>query len=216
MARFLQNPSLKAARSSTGRGSSVSGSRHPAATKGGRLRRILCCLLLVLPPIVLLSYSSRTLVRIRARHAKQQAASASRAGNQCLGWRHTLSCSPYGCEPLFTALAHNDRAVGAATALWTSVGDPANERPQQKARGRGVTSAGCAGCRARNPATRPSRATPGTASAAGDGPPAGTPADREQYPIRPCNAGQLLTAERGAGWCAAFTRHSPAAPPVQL
>ena len=98
MVRYVQKPSSRVPRPTLDRSVSnhlLGSTRRPGHLGRARLARLLCWIAVVLPSLALLSYSRASLTRIRAGRVKETTAGV--VGKiQCIKWRHTLSCSPYG------------------------------------------------------------------------------------------------------------------------
>ena len=100
MGRAPQKPPVRAPRLlASGRAASghLLPSRRPRwgpLSRTGR-SRVLCWLAVALAALALLSYSGGPLRR-RGAHSSPDPVGAVAATTQCVGWRHTLSCSPYG------------------------------------------------------------------------------------------------------------------------
>jgi len=97
MVRPFLKPLAKAPRPAAGRTGS---GRLPSSRRASILPRVsfaqvLRLLFVVLPVLAIIGYSGRTLTRLR-RKQRRHSPNTTAAGIQCVGWRHTLSCSPFG------------------------------------------------------------------------------------------------------------------------
>ena len=125
MVRGFLKPATRIGRLSGGR---LTGGRGANARRQGRCAalcrpRTLCLLTVVLPVLLLLLQGRPAVSRAWKQLPPEQAAVAA---IRCVMWRHTLSCSPYGCASFALVVSGTSRCSArteraAEQQLWSSI-----------------------------------------------------------------------------------------------